>query len=164
MGVAVLEGDELLYYAVKELRRMRPAYQLLRAARDVVTDLIERYQPDIVAYEEIFYVQQTASRLLQSEQREIRRVGLSAKLRVFGYSPLYVRQTLCGDPYATKQMVADLLIRRFPELAGYRHGHSWRSERYWLNMFDALAIAVVAGRESERSSETSAAERDARAA
>src|SRR6266536_1507222 len=31
MGIAVLEGDDVIYYAVKELRRMRPGLQLMRA-------------------------------------------------------------------------------------------------------------------------------------
>ena len=149
-GVAVVEGDDLLYYAVKELRRMRPAYQLTRATRDVVSDLIERFQPDVVAYETSYYVQQAASPLLADQEREIRRTGKVAGLKVIAYSPLYVRQQLCADAYVTKHMVARVLVQRFPELAGYRVNQTPRSERYWLNMFDALAVAVVAAREATR--------------
>jgi len=43
-----------------------------------------------------------------------------------------------------------VLVQRFPELAGYRVNQTPRSERYWLNMFDALAVAVVAAREATR--------------
>lgn len=163
-GVAVLEGDDLIYYAVKELRRMRPVYQLTRATGDVVRRLIEQFEPDLIAYETSYYVQQTASVLLQEQEREIRRYAKAAGVAVAGYSPLYVRQQLCADAYVTKHMVAKVLLKRFPELARYRTNQTPRSERYWLNMFDALAVAVVAARELRRDSNASGDEPDAQAA
>ena len=71
------------------------------------------------------------------------------------YSPLYVRQQLCADAYVTKRMVARVLLQRFPELTRYGTNQSPRSERYWLHMFDALAVAVVAAREFKRKSTAS---------
>src|SRR5262245_60647964 len=49
MGVAVLEGTDLLYYGVKELKRYRPAPRLMRATHAVVNDLIEHYAPTLIA-------------------------------------------------------------------------------------------------------------------
>ena len=85
-------------------------------------------------------------------------------MKVVAYSPLYVRQQLCADAYVTKHMVARVLVQRFPELAGYRVNQTPRSERYWLHMFDALAVAVVAARECWRESSASDDEPPARAA
>jgi Holliday junction resolvasome RuvABC endonuclease subunit len=153
MGIAVLEDDQLVYYAVKELRRWHPAFQRARATRDTITDVIERFHPDVLAYETSYYVQQAASPLLANQEREIRRLAKSAGMKGVAYSPLYVRQQLCADAYVTKQMVARVLVERFPELAGYRVGQTLRSERYWLHMFDALAVAVVAAREFRRSAD-----------
>jgi Holliday junction resolvasome RuvABC endonuclease subunit len=150
MGVAVVEGDDLLYYGVKELRKMRPAFQLTRATADVVRQLIDRYQPDVLAFETAYYIQQTTSPLLERQEREIRRCGKAAALKVIAYSPLYVRQQLCADAYVTKYIVAGALVELFSELARYRANQTPRSERYWLNMFDALAVAVVAAREAIR--------------
>jgi Holliday junction resolvasome RuvABC endonuclease subunit len=164
MGVAVLEGEDVLYYGVKELRRMRPAFQRTRATADVITDLIERYQPDVLAFETAYYIQQTTSPLLERQEREIRRRGKAAGLRVIAYSPLYVRQQLCADACVTKHMVAKVLIERFPELGRYRANQTPRSERYWLNMFDALAVAGVAAREVMRDENAAGAEPELRAA
>jgi Holliday junction resolvasome RuvABC endonuclease subunit len=164
MGIAVLEGDDLIYYAVKELRRMRPGLRFMQATRDAVSDVIERFHPDTLAYETSYYIQQAASPLLGRQEREIRRVGKAAGLKVVAYSPLYVRQQLCADAYVTKHMVAQVLVQRFPELVGYRLNQTPRSERYWLNMFDALAVAVVASREFRRDANASDDERTARAA
>jgi Holliday junction resolvasome RuvABC endonuclease subunit len=164
MGMAVVEGDDLLYYIVKELRRRRPEAQLIDSTRDVVADVIERFRPDVVAYETSYYVQQVSSALLGSQEREISSLGKTAGLKVVAYSPLYVRQQLCADAYVTKQMVARVLLQRFPELARYRANQSPRSERYWLHMFDALAVAVVAVREFKRESSASGDGPTARAA
>ena len=143
MGVAVLDGHDLHYYTVKDFHRQRPADQLLRATRTVILELIRRYRPEILAYEKTFYVQQKHSALLHVQELEIARVGRVEKLRVVGYTPSHVRKVICRDGRATKYAVANVLTRRFPELAGYRSRDSLRREQYWLNMFDALAVAVV---------------------
>ncbi len=144
MGVAVLEGEELIYYTVKTFRKKRPAAQLVRATRETLEGLIRAYRPTMLAYEEGVYLQQASSELLAAEEREIRRTAKALGLPGRSYTPADVRQMLCGNAWATKQIVAAELVRRFPELAGYRRDQSPRSERYWLNMFDALAVAVVA--------------------
>ena len=87
--------------------------------------------------------------VLARVERIERRLGHAAKLTVIGYSPARVRQMLCRDGWATKRMVADLLVGRFPELAGYRYRDEPTREHYWLNMFDALAVAVVAAEEAD---------------
>jgi Holliday junction resolvasome RuvABC endonuclease subunit len=149
MGVAVLQGRDLIYYGVKTFKTYRPAEQLLTATREALLGIIRTYRPTMLAYEKTFYVQQETSMLLQLQQQEIRRLGHAAKLTVIGYSPAHVRQVLCRDGWATKRMVADLLVGRFPQLAGYRYRDEPTREHYWLNMFDALAVAVVAAEEAD---------------
>lgn len=143
MGVAVIQGRELLHYGVRDFRRRRPADQMIRATRKIIIDLAEGYQATVLAYEKTFYVQQKSSALLHVQEMEIARVGKALGLRVVGYSPAEVRKRLCDRGNATKQAVADLLIQRFPELTGYRHAREPRREEYWLNMFDAVAVAAV---------------------
>jgi len=81
--------------------------------------------------------------LLQVQEAEIKRIGRTAGLQVVGYSPTRVRSLLCQEGRATKQVVARLLADRFPELARYLATGSRRQEKYWLNMFDAIAVGVV---------------------
>jgi len=129
-------------------RPSRGASRDRESSRAPLLDLFERFHPDVIAYETSYYAQQAASRLLVRHERQIRRLGKAADLKVIAYSPLYVRQQLCADAYVTNHMVARSLVQRFPELAGYRVNQTPRSERYWLNMFDA--VAVVGARESRR--------------
>lgn len=142
MGLAILAGSDLVYYAVRRLSHERPADVLLQATRAELLRLIRTYHPTILAYEKTFYVQQKTSALLHVQELEIARLGRSAGLRVVGYPPPSVRKIVCGNGRATKEAVADVLAERFLELRRYRAATDGRRE-YWLNMFDALAVAVA---------------------
>jgi len=143
MGVAVVDGQQLLYYGVSKLATKRPADELVRTTRATVVTLIRRYRPAILAYEKTFYVQAKSSALLHVQEAEIKRVGQAEGLIVFGLSPSHVRKQLCRDGRATKRAVAELLAQRYPELVRYLSPPESRRERYWSNMFDALAVGLV---------------------
>lgn len=143
MGVAVLDGNDLVHYAVRSFRDKRPADELIRATRDAVNELIAAYQPSVLAYEKTFFVQSKNSALLHVQESEIKRVGRVAQLRVIGFAPTRVRSLLCSDGRATKMIVAKVLAERFPELEPYRVQANPIYQKYWLNMFDAVAVAVV---------------------
>lgn len=143
MGVAVLEGSELIHYGVSDFRGKRPAEALLRATCGTLCRLIAEYRPSVLAYEQSFYVQSKNSAFLQAQEGEIKRVARMRGLKAVGYAPTTVRQLLCEDRWATKEEVADLLARRYPELLRYRNRGDWVSEKYWLHMFDAVAVGIV---------------------
>ena len=155
LGIAVLEADDLVYYGVKDLREKRPASQLMRTTREVLRELIDRYEPKTLAYEKSFYVQSKASVLLQRQEAEIARIGQAAKLRVVASLPSEARAVVCHDAWATKAMVAEHLVRRFPDLARYHPLPDEQRARYWLHMFDALAVAVAAGQPARKVNPTS---------
>jgi len=82
---------------------------------------------------------------------ELRSRSRELGLEVRSLSPAEVRQRLVGNPRATKLEVAQALVRNgFEELReklpkkpvrsalGFRPG-----EKYWLHMFDALAVVVA---------------------
>src|SRR5437867_4923997 len=133
MGVAILEGPQLMYYGVKTFVGMRPADELVRATRAAVLGLIRRYQPAVLAYEKTFFVQAKSSALLHVQEAEVKRMGHAAGLAVFGFSPAHVRKVLCQDGRATKRTVAILLAQRYGELARYLSPPESRRERYWSN-------------------------------
>jgi crossover junction endodeoxyribonuclease RuvC len=144
LGLAVLDGSGLLYYAVRDFRLERLGDELIRATRAVLQQLMEQYRPTVLAYEKTFYVQSKNSALLQAQEAEIKRIGREAGLRLAGYSPAAVRRALCGDGRATKDDVAALIVRRFVDLERWPLPTAPARRRYWLNMFDAIAVGVVA--------------------
>jgi len=58
------------------------------------------------------------------------------------YSPQRVRSTVAGNGKAKKSEVALAVAQRFPTLRVYlTQDRRWK-ERYWQNMFDAIALAL----------------------
>jgi hypothetical protein len=117
--------------------------------------LIEQHGPGIVAIEEPYRIATERGAVLTTLARELHERAKELGLDVVELSPEEVRERITGNAKATKYQVAQALVREnFPQL-----GHLmpkkpktpalWLSprERYWLHMFDALALAV-AGHES----------------
>jgi len=90
--------------------------------------------------------------LMSAIAQELQERASELGARVIELTPQQVRQSVVGNPKATKLDVAEALIRRgFVELKtkvpvkpawsalGFRSG-----EKYWLHMFDALGLACAA--------------------
>jgi Holliday junction resolvasome RuvABC endonuclease subunit len=62
--------------------------------------------------------------------------------RVAMYAPQTVRKSLTGDGWASKRELARAVASRFPALRVYlTQDRKWK-ERYFLNLFDAVALAL----------------------
>lgn len=143
MGVAVLQGNELLDYRVKTFRNERKVKDLLIQAADCMKELLDLYEPDVVVIEKPFFAKTKRSALLVFLVQELRRGvrARDAELKLIG--PLEVRAHFLGNPRATKRDVARKVIERFPELREHFHpGDHWR-ERYWGHVFDAVAAGLT---------------------
>jgi Holliday junction resolvasome RuvABC endonuclease subunit len=74
--------------------------------------------------------------------RMLRRMAATRRLKVATYSARTVRGNIVGDGWAGKREVAEALSARFPDLRIHlTHDRKWK-ERYWQNMFDAVALAL----------------------
>jgi Holliday junction resolvasome RuvABC endonuclease subunit len=142
MGVAILEGRELLYYGVKTIRRPKSPREILAEASRIIQNLIAYYQPTLIVIEKTFLIQKSAS-LLMVLAEEIKNQAQRSNLQVFEYAPTYVREYLCQPNKATKRETAKKIARCFPELRTILHRSSAFEERYYSNLFSAVALALV---------------------
>jgi Holliday junction resolvasome RuvABC endonuclease subunit len=152
MGIVVLRGEDLLEYGVHTLRNGRQPYHLIGQARRLTAAHIRRWQPEIVAIETPLRLTTDRATLLSVIAQELRAQARTRRLRVVEFSPGEIRMALVGNPRATKIEIAEALVRRGFE--GLRplipkppaRPALWLSpkDRYWLHMFDALALAVAA--------------------
>lgn len=153
MGLAVLRGSDLIYFGVRTLRNGTRPYDVIGFARRIVLAAIERYAPDIVAIEEPFNLPTKRSHLLNVISDELRERATELGLEVVALSPETIRERVTGNPRATKIEVADHLARSgFDQLCALIPRRPARPalglrprDKYWLHMFDALAIAVSVG-------------------
>jgi Holliday junction resolvasome RuvABC endonuclease subunit len=153
LGAAVLRGSNLLAYGVHELKNGERPYDVIGQARRVVFRYVEQHEPQIVAIEAPYGIATTRGAVLRTIARELRERAKELGLEVMELSPEQVRESLMGKPWATKIEVAEALVERgFTELRGLVPKLPARSalglrprDRYWLHMFDALALAASAG-------------------
>jgi len=148
IGFAVLKGRQLLDYGVHTLRNGRRPYDLLGQARAHVLASIRDHAPQIVAIEEPLLLPTKRAALVSAIAQELFERAKELGIRVVEISPRRVREIIVGNSGATKTEVAEALVSQFSDLKSLLPKRPARAvlgiaekDRYWLHMFDALALA-----------------------
>ena len=152
LGFAVLRGNELLEFGVKELRNGERPYDVIGQARRLVLRLIALHGPQLVAIEKPYLLPTPRAAVLNTLAAEIRERAKEVGAEVRELTPESVRRRITGNPKATKYEAAShLAATRFSELRVLAPKKPtvpalWLTsrERYWLHMFDALGLATAA--------------------
>lgn len=158
MGIAVLRGRDLLAYGVHTLKNGERPYDLVGQARRIVFGYVAQHAPQVVAIEEPLRLATRRAAILSVITQELRGRATELGLDVIELSPETIRQRVVGDPMATKIDVAETLVRGdFAELKALIPKRPARAalglrprDKYWLHMFDALALVVAASGERRR--------------
>jgi len=150
MGAVVLNDRTLLALGVHTLTNGHRPRDLIDQARRIVLSYIEEFSPDVVGIERPLLVPTKRAALVSVIAQELHARSKDLGTRVIEISAREVRRIVVGNPHAKKFDVARFLVRQFPDLApklpkdpphpvlGYKP-----KDRYWLHMFDALAVAVA---------------------
>jgi Holliday junction resolvasome RuvABC endonuclease subunit len=149
IGVAVLEGKELLYYGVKTIRRPKTPREILEDVATLIKNLTAIYQPHILAIEKMFLVQRSES-LLVVVAEEIKATAKKEGLSIYEYMPALVRKRICQRSKATKQETAGFIARRYPELGYLLNWIKFSGPRYYSYVFDAVAVGIICSKEVEK--------------
>jgi Holliday junction resolvasome RuvABC endonuclease subunit len=152
MGIAVLCGSQLLTYGVHTLRNGERPYDLIGQARRIVLGYIAEHAPQMVAIEAPLMLPTKRAAILSVIAQELHGRAMELNLEVVEITPQEVRQAVVGNPRATKIDVAEALVGQgFEELRALIPKRPARAalglrprEKYWLHMFDALALARAA--------------------
>lgn len=150
-GYAVLEGTELLFFGVHTFKHRKSARSLLKEGQGFVSGLVDAFDPQIFVIEKTFYAKSKRSSLLHVFADEIARFARGKRLRVLAYAPSTVKKAIAGNGAATKRQVAETLVRHwYPYLEKYLRTDLRTQERYWENMFDAVALGLTGHEEVVR--------------
>jgi len=152
MGLAILRGPELLYFGVRTLRNGTRPYDVVGHARRIVLAAIERHSPQVVAIEEPLMLPTRRAALMSVIAEELGKRAAELGLEVIELAPSRIRQVVVGNPRATKIEVAEAVVRGgFEQLRPMIPHRPARAalglrprDKYWLHMFDALALALAA--------------------
>jgi len=143
IGIALLEGKELVYHGVRVIKAESP-HEKLREGKKIILRLIKDFRPDVLAVERAFFGRSCSSSLLNVLVDKIETIGRGERLKVVSYAPNTVRKFICKDGWADKKALSEVIVSRYPELKVYlTQDKAWK-ERYHQNMFDAVALGLIA--------------------
>jgi Holliday junction resolvasome RuvABC endonuclease subunit len=141
LGLAVLEGEDILWYRVKTVSGPKTPHELATQVKTSLTNVIRAYQPAIIAIDEPFYAQAAQSTGLRALVAEIKTWARWQRLEVRSYTSPEVKAFFCRDD-VTRRSLAEAMIERYPFLRRYLTYLPWR-ERYWFHVFDAVGVALM---------------------
>ncbi len=144
LGLAVLDGEELLWFGVKPFGGRKTEAELLARAEHFLERVVAAYRPSVLAIEEPFYAQARSSPLVRSLVKWLRRWGKKKGFRMAGYLPTTVKERLLPGK-KTREALAQAMVQRYWFL--YHRRKPGRTPHYWQQMFDAVALGVVAARD-----------------
>jgi len=144
MGVALLEGDKLVYHGVETIKKGKTSHETLRNGRKIIRRLISDYQPDTLAVEKTFYANNRRVAVQNVLAVVIMAIGRNKGLEVVCYEPSTIKKFITGNGRASKMEVARVVNAQYPELKVYMtQDRKWKEE-YHQNMFDAVALGIMA--------------------
>lgn len=144
IGFALLEDDRLVYHGVETIKKCNSMQEMLNEGRKIIQRLINDYRPDTLAVVKKVFVSNRRSVALNLFAVVTMATGRREGLEVVCYAPSTVKKFITGNGRASKLEVAKVVIAEFPELKVYlTQDRKWK-QRYHLNMFDAVALGIMA--------------------
>lgn len=113
-GVINLTGNsyKILGYGTATTKASDPLPDRLLQIYNDITQVIEMYKPDAVAIEELFFNTNITTGIAVSEGRGVILLACKqAGLPIFEYTPLQVKQAICGYGRAEKKQVMEMTRR-----------------------------------------------------
>lgn len=139
LGIAVIAGKYLIFYQMIGLGDNRN--KRFEIARHKLLNLISIYHPQVIALEGLVYTQQKNtffSKLFEVLTQTVERNDISIKT----YSPNIVRSYFCQKEKPTKDLVANLLVKQYPELNKFVRRQSIWQKFYAMLIFSAIALGL----------------------
>ena len=145
LGIAVLDGEELLYHDVLTFRYTPSRRDLLAAISERLTRILRTYRPDRLAIERTVAGRNRRTAILDQLFTELLVIARREKIPVIPVSPSAAKKFTTGDGWATKEEVSGAIVARwYPELLPYRKMSTIAQSRFHENRFDAIAVGRTA--------------------
>ncbi len=141
LGFAVITGRRLVAGGVVPLRLL-PKGRRLEEARERIAALVATHRPRAIVVEKTYRHPVPWLNDLHRITLSAKRLAARQRITFATYAPQVVRQDVAGNGKAKKPEVAIAIAQRFPQLRVYlTQDRRWK-ERFWQNMFDAVALAL----------------------
>ena len=134
LGMAILEDQTLLFSACIETDRQASHAKRLAEIGQGVRDVINKWQPEELAIEKLFFNQNTTNALKVAEARGVILYEAAlAEMPIFEYSPQAIKLAVTGYGKADKRSVEGM-VRKLIRLS---------SKKMLDDEFDAVALCIT---------------------
>jgi Holliday junction resolvasome RuvABC endonuclease subunit len=141
LGYAVLAGRRLVARDVIALRDV-PRHRRLQEAKDRVAALARAHRPGAIVVERTYRHPVPWLNDLHRITKAAKHLASRRGIDFATYAPQTVRRSVEGHGWATKVETALAVVHRFPQLRVFLTQDKRWKERHFLNMFDAVALAL----------------------
>ena len=138
LGIAVLDGSELLDWRIKTLTG-RLSEKRIKKTIEIVSELIDRYEPNALAIKKLHPSRRTENLLRLSNK--IKNFARLKKLKVFQYSIKDIEKFYIVDEKLNKRNLFEALVRFYPELYPELKKEQNHKNPYHTRIFEAVALA-----------------------
>lgn len=138
MGYALISVKankvSLLQYGVIKLDKFKDHHLRLKKIQERMKEIVNEYLPDEMAIEAQFYGKNVQAMLKLGRAQGIAIAAcLEKDIPVVEYAPKKVKQSITGNGNASKEQVADMIIREMKIV---------KPEDFYLDSTDAIAVAL----------------------
>jgi hypothetical protein len=141
LGLAVFEGSDLVYWAVKVLKGKWSPVKMRRVEK-ILSDLIDQHGVTTLTLKRVHSSRN--SRNLRYLIASIERLAKKRKLRLRYYGLEDVKDFLAPDLRINKLDMAGLVAARYRFLTPYLDGEWKHKHPYFVRMFEAVAAGLLA--------------------
>ncbi len=134
LGVAILENDTLLFSDCIQTSKNLSHPERLQGIGDAVLAIINKYSPDVLAIEKLFWGTNQKTALLVSESRGVVLLEAArAGLHIREFSPAEIKIAVTGHGRSTK----DQIIKMVPKIISIEKDIKFDDE------YDAIATGLT---------------------
>ena len=141
-GFVVMEGQKtIIEFGRRVADGDKNAQSLAKTKK-----LLDFYRPSVLVLQDVEAKGSRRYPRIKTLNQQIKRVAEKHKIEVKLISGKQLRSLLLGNPRGTKQEMAEMLVAQFPDELASRlppKRKTWESEDSRMDIFDAMALAVV---------------------
>jgi len=147
LGIAVLQGPELMDWRVKVLKGKWSKEKMKRAV-EIISEFIDRYEPGVLAIKKLHPSRRSKNlnRLVARIKEFSRRKGL----KVYQYSIKDLEGFFIQEGKLNKKNLAELIASEYPVLFYELKREKTNKNHYYFRMFEAVALASLCFHQLDR--------------
>ena len=140
LGIAVLDGSELLDWRIKALEG-KWSEEKIKKAIEILSELFDQYEPNALVIKKLHPSRRTENLLRLSDK--IKNFARLRKLKVFQYSIKEIEKSFIESEKLNKRNLIEAMVKLYPMLHNELKKEQSHKNLYYFRVFEAVALASL---------------------